>query len=283
MYYTYKITNNITGEYYIGSHRSDDFLNDDYYGSGKKIKESVKKYGKENHTKEILGTFDTMKESMEYEHSLVKQKRQIEKDPLILNMNNGGGFEIDYCTHEERVAQGKLASHEYATNQKNHNMEEYYKNPKVCKVCGKVIPYEKRFNNNYFCSSSCAATYNNKSYNYPKREPEGMCVVCGKQISTRYKFCSDECKNKYMEWKHNLYPIAKKVNNKQKEELERDSNYIKNIFPYSMYLEHHKNEIMENRANGMTYRELGKKYGCSHDYIGKFISKWQNEHLIGDN
>lgn len=35
MFYTYKITNNITGEYYIGSHEGDDFLHDDYYGSGR--------------------------------------------------------------------------------------------------------------------------------------------------------------------------------------------------------------------------------------------------------
>ena len=38
MFYTYKITNNITGEYYIGSHEGDDFLHDDYYGSGRLIK-----------------------------------------------------------------------------------------------------------------------------------------------------------------------------------------------------------------------------------------------------
>ena len=50
MFYTYKITNNITGEYYIGSHEGDDFLHDDYYRSGRLIEESVRKYGKENHT-----------------------------------------------------------------------------------------------------------------------------------------------------------------------------------------------------------------------------------------
>lgn len=38
---------------------------------------------------------------------------------------------------------------------------DYYKNPKYCKYCGKIIPYEKR-ENEYFCSRSCSASYTNK-------------------------------------------------------------------------------------------------------------------------
>lgn len=37
----------------------------------------------------------------------------------------------------------------------------YYKNPKYCKECGKIIPFEKA-STNVFCSSSCATRYNNK-------------------------------------------------------------------------------------------------------------------------
>ena len=36
---------------------------------------------------------------------------------------------------------------------------EYEKNPKVCKFCGEVLPYEKR--RNEFCNSSCSAKYGN--------------------------------------------------------------------------------------------------------------------------
>lgn len=38
---------------------------------------------------------------------------------------------------------------------------EYYKNPKTCKFCGKVIPYEKR--ENEFCDRSCSASYVNSN------------------------------------------------------------------------------------------------------------------------
>ena len=40
--------------------------------------------------------------------------------------------------------------------------EKYYKNPKFCKYCGKMIPYEKREND--FCCGSCSATYCNITY-----------------------------------------------------------------------------------------------------------------------
>lgn len=37
---------------------------------------------------------------------------------------------------------------------------DYYQNPKICPVCGNVIPYEKRFG--MTCSSSCGASIANK-------------------------------------------------------------------------------------------------------------------------
>lgn len=40
--------------------------------------------------------------------------------------------------------------------------EKYLENPKKCKNCEKIIPYEKR-ENDIFCSRSCACSYNNKT------------------------------------------------------------------------------------------------------------------------
>jgi hypothetical protein len=53
-YYTvYKTTNLLNNKYYIGIHATND-LNDGYLGSGKNIKQAIKKYGKEHFKKDIL-------------------------------------------------------------------------------------------------------------------------------------------------------------------------------------------------------------------------------------
>jgi group I intron endonuclease len=47
----YKITNNINGKVYVGKQSTN---RKNYYGSGKLIKQAIKKYGIENFTKEII-------------------------------------------------------------------------------------------------------------------------------------------------------------------------------------------------------------------------------------
>ena len=47
----YKTTNKLNGKVYIGQDKNN---NPSYYGSGKKLKYAIKKYGKENFTKEVL-------------------------------------------------------------------------------------------------------------------------------------------------------------------------------------------------------------------------------------
>ena len=88
MFVTYKITCIITGKYYIGSHKTDN-IDDGYMGSGRFIRQSISVYGIENHVKEILGVFDTRKESIDLEHKLIKQKKKLEKE-MCLNITNGG-------------------------------------------------------------------------------------------------------------------------------------------------------------------------------------------------
>ena len=75
--YVYKITCKITGEFYFGS--SFNAKSDYYWGKGRKIKERILKYGKENFVKEILGEFDDRTESHRVENQYIEQFRHDDK------------------------------------------------------------------------------------------------------------------------------------------------------------------------------------------------------------
>lgn len=77
------------------------------------------------------------------------------------------------------------------------SIDSYYKNPKTCKYCGKIIPYEKRDND--FCNHSCSASFNNKGIvrNDTSLPTYSLCINCGKEITRGNKYCNNTCKAEY--------------------------------------------------------------------------------------
>ena len=65
----------------------------------------------------------------------------------------------------------------------------YYRNPRQCKNCHKILPFIKR--NNVFCSNSCSASFNNIGINRHNTTPNS-CRHCGNDTSGRNVFC-DKC------------------------------------------------------------------------------------------
>lgn len=60
----YKTTNKINGKVYVGQHKVKSlFARDNYLGSGRKLKPAIKKYGKENFSKEIITIAMTQSEA----------------------------------------------------------------------------------------------------------------------------------------------------------------------------------------------------------------------------
>jgi group I intron endonuclease len=87
IYYLYKITNKLNGKIYIGVHETDN-LEDGYMGSGKAIISAIKKYGKENFTKEIMEFFDNREAMYLRESNLVSS--EFCQDNMNYNMAPGG-------------------------------------------------------------------------------------------------------------------------------------------------------------------------------------------------
>ena len=54
------------------------------------------------------------------------------------------------------------------TEEEKHKKEinEYYKNPKVCKYCGRIIPFCDKDKVGEFCNSVCAFSYFYEYFGY---------------------------------------------------------------------------------------------------------------------
>ena len=106
MFYIYRITNLINGKTYIGQHKYKK-LNDSYMGSGKILKQSIKKHGIENFRKEILYSRIQYKETADdMERFAIAKERAIGKAEYNIAAGGGGTVGV-YPSQESRNKMSK--------------------------------------------------------------------------------------------------------------------------------------------------------------------------------
>lgn len=103
IHYIYKTTCLITGRYYIGMHSAIN-LEDGYMGSGKRLRYSIRKHGKENHIKEIIEFFDTRENLIEAEKKAITQ--EMVQNKICMNLKPGGSGGFCNIEHEKKVHDG---------------------------------------------------------------------------------------------------------------------------------------------------------------------------------
>lgn len=116
IHYLYKTTCLVTGRYYIGMH-STSSLEDGYMGSGKRLRYSIRKYGVENHVKEILEFFDSRELLVEAEKTAITS--DMLNDVMCMNMMSGGtgGF----ISVEQQRYRSSCAGKAIADKRKNND------------------------------------------------------------------------------------------------------------------------------------------------------------------
>lgn len=89
--YVYKITNNITGEFYVGKRENskDVKSHNIYMGSSNYIKQQIEEYGEENFTKTILKECDSSDQLFNVESMYIDI---FNDDPKCINFTAGKGF-----------------------------------------------------------------------------------------------------------------------------------------------------------------------------------------------
>tara|TARA_R110000868_G_scaffold176916_5_gene415006 strand:+ start:14759 stop:15337 length:579 start_codon:yes stop_codon:yes gene_type:complete len=89
-------------------------LEDGYMGSGKRLRRSIRKYGGDNHTKEILAFYDNRELLVEAEIKAITPEMVGDKDCMNLMGGGNGGFISDEqqryrseCAVAARIKKGK--------------------------------------------------------------------------------------------------------------------------------------------------------------------------------
>jgi len=99
-HFIYKTTNLLSGKYYIGMHSTDN-LEDGYMGSGKRLKYSIRKYGKKNHKREIIEFLESREELKEREKEIVCLDEIAKNECMNLKVGGEGGLgfvSLSACT-----------------------------------------------------------------------------------------------------------------------------------------------------------------------------------------
>lgn len=86
IHFLYKTTNNLTEEYYIGAHSTNN-IKDNYLGSGVRLVRSVNKYGSSHFSRVIVTYYDSIEHLYIAEKSLISNHLNIEN---CLNLAEGG-------------------------------------------------------------------------------------------------------------------------------------------------------------------------------------------------
>jgi hypothetical protein len=91
-YFLYQIKNKINNKIYIGAHKTKN-LNDGYMGSGKHLKNAIKKYGIQNFDKKILLFCESYEKLLEVEKTVVNKNFIQSKNTYNIKEGGKGGFE----------------------------------------------------------------------------------------------------------------------------------------------------------------------------------------------
>jgi len=91
IHYIYKTTCNVTGRWYVGMHSTCN-ENDGYMGSGLRLRRSIRKYGADNHTKEIIEYHNSRENLVLREIEIVNSDLIQDENCMNLRLGGTGGF-----------------------------------------------------------------------------------------------------------------------------------------------------------------------------------------------
>jgi hypothetical protein len=105
-HFIYKTTDTRNGNFYIGMHSTNN-LDDDYIGSGTRLKHLIYKHGKKIFNMEILEFLPNRKSLKEREIEIVNSDLLLEEKCMNLKLGGGGGFNNEVHAKKFHSAGGR--------------------------------------------------------------------------------------------------------------------------------------------------------------------------------
>jgi hypothetical protein len=140
-HFIYKTTNLLNGKYYYGMHSTDN-LDDGYLGSGKRLRYSLNKYGRENHNVEYLEFLSNRKSLIEREKEIINLNEIAKEDCMNLMVGGKGGFISEEQQRHRSICGGNATSLKLKNDpefRKRHNVI-VSNNLKTAHRLGKITP-----------------------------------------------------------------------------------------------------------------------------------------------
>ena len=175
-YLIYKISNTISGKFYIGKHETFD-PEDNYFGSGIALKDSIKKYGKLNFIKEIIEFCGDQESLSEREKYWIEKENSTIPNGYNISLGGKGGDNFTKNPNKDLI----LLKIKENRNPRKWTEEE--KEKRRNQMLGKKLKPHTKIECEFCYSYISNANYKRWHGERCKKNPDGI------KIETRKKLC----------------------------------------------------------------------------------------------
>lgn len=187
--YIYKITNLLTKKSYIGQRKyTYNFRDKNYFGSGKILKSSIKKYGKINFIKEIICEVENQEDLNNLEITYIKLHNTLYPNGYNISETPWGGAYLNNHPDSENIKKkisNSLKGFKFSEDRNKRISEAHKGKPRLEETKKKIS--QTKLNNPH-----------SNTWNKGKKANTKFCIYCTREISynTYERWHNENCKNK---------------------------------------------------------------------------------------
>jgi len=259
-YIIYKTTNLINGKYYIGKHQTKD-LNDGYVGSGKYLKNAIKKYGIENFETIILYVYNE-----EWKMNIAEKILVVIDSEVSYNLCPGGKGGFGYINKNNL---NNIITDELRLKRRQAKLGK--SNPRVSEKLKQSWLNGERKLNNALLEKQIAGWKHTEESKQKIKLSKSNINISGKNNPMYNKvWLFDENGNRYCFNKNSIKP-DNLMTSEQYKKFKKNKKIKKEKYSFDLY------KKLINRYNELrSYRKLAAEFSMNHETIRNIFKYYNN-------